>query len=192
MAADPRTIPAESDPVATALADAEVSRRLLAAARAFLSRRASTLTALQRVAEAEQIISEVRARALARRGDYDSNRDVVNWLVGFVINVARDHLRELARTPTGPPPDAPRLEDLATDLGRPVPDTVADKELVAGLLARLPREDGTLLRLKYEKDLTFAEIGERMDLNVNAVRVRHHRIIRRLRQLCAVTGEGQS
>ena len=192
MAADARVIATESDPVTAALADPVVNGRLLAAARAFLGRRADTLSATRRSAEAEEIVSKACAEALKRRADFDPTRDVVTWLVGFVRNVTRDHARKHARIPTGPPPDAPALEDLAVDLGRPVSDVVANKEFADNVYAQLAPDDRELLQLRYVNDLTCAEIASSRGTNENAVRVRCHRIIQRLRQQHAASGEVQS
>jgi DNA-directed RNA polymerase specialized sigma24 family protein len=120
MTADARASGTERDPVAAAVADPAVGARLIAAARALLGRRAHSLPATQRSAEAEEIVSEAAKRALQRRDRFDPTRHVVTWLVGFVSNVARDGAKRHPGDVTGPPWDAPRLEDL----GRPVEDAV--------------------------------------------------------------------
>lgn len=179
MTADTRVLAAESDPVSAALADPVVHERLLAAARAFLGPR---LSAVRRAAEAEEIVSKARVEAFKRRADFDPTRDAVRWLVGFVVNCTRDHVKKYTRTPTGPPPDTPELEDLAVDLGRPAEDTVANRELVNAILAQLSDDDRELLQLKYFDGLTFGEIAARRGTNEDAVRVRHFRIRQRLRE----------
>ncbi|MBA4190607.1 MAG: hypothetical protein C0467_21690 [Planctomycetaceae bacterium] len=192
MTAEVRVIAAESDPVSAALADPVVHGRLLAAARTCLGRRATTLSRTQRAAEAEEITSKTQMEALKRRASFDPSRDVVSWLVGFVVNVTRDHLRKHARTPTHPPPNVPGLEDLAVDLGRPVADSLADKEFMSKLLDQLPSDERELLLQKYRDDQTFAEIAEGRGSTETAVRVRCHRIIQRLRQQYGASGEVQS
>jgi RNA polymerase sigma-70 factor (ECF subfamily) len=184
MPADARATAAESDPVTAALADDVVCGRLTAAARAFLVRRPNPFSEAQHAAEAEEIVSKARLEALKRRYCYDPSRDVVAWLVGFVVNVAKDHVKKHVRTTAGPPPGGPALDDLAVDLGRPVSDAVADREFVDRLLGRLPDGDREVIRQKYTDDLTFAQIAEALGSNENAIRVRHHRIIQRLRDMC--------
>jgi len=46
--------------------------------------------------------------------------------------------------------------------------------------------------MKYCEEMTCAEIGQRIGLRENAVRIRLHRAKQKLKQLCGVTGEGQS
>lgn len=181
---------AGSDPVSVALSDPGVTAQLLTAARAFLGRGPSS--AVRRTAEAEEIVSVAQIEALKRRADFDPTRDVVNWLVGFVRNVTRDHVRKRARTPTGPPPDAPKLEDLAVDLGCPVEDATADRELARRVLEPLSADDRELLELKYFDGLTFAEIAARRGMNENAVRLRHFRLRQRLREQYGHGGEVRS
>jgi RNA polymerase sigma factor (sigma-70 family) len=170
------------DPVVAALADQGIVDRLNAAARAFLGRRAYTLTATQRIAEAEEIVSIAQQRALERRDKFDPNGDVVKWLVGFVRTVGREKLGRANKNAMNLPNDAPRLEDLAVDLGLPVADALANRELADKLLSTLQPSDRELLRLKYELDLTFDEIATRLGSQKDAVRTQHYRLIVRLRE----------
>lgn len=183
---------AETDPVRAALSDPSVRTRLLDAARSFLSGRIFHIPAPQRGPEAEEIVQKAGMRAWEHRAEYDARREVVPWLVGFVENVTREHVKKYSRRATGPPTAAPELESLAADLGRPIGDVVADRAFVEGLLGRLPPADREIIRLAYYDDLTFTEIGERVGLTENAARVRHHRILGRLRELAGDTGEVQS
>jgi RNA polymerase sigma-70 factor (ECF subfamily) len=182
---------AADDPVAVALNDPGVRARLTNAARAFLGRRASELSPIQRTAEAEVIIQEAAARAWKHRDRFDASRDVVKWLVGFVANVARELAKQRVRAATGPPPDGPGPEELAVDPARPVEDAITDKLLAGQMLEQLPPGDRDIVRMKYWEELTCAEIGERVGLQENAVRVRLHRALLKLKQASGVTGEGQ-
>lgn len=179
-------------PVRAAFNDTAVQTRLLNAARAFLAGRIFNLPLPQRGPEAEVIVQKAGLRAWEHRAEYDPNRDIVRWLVGFVANVTREHAKKYTRCCTGPPPDPPELEELSADLGRPIGDVVADKVFVEGLLEQLPPADREIIRLAYFEDLTFVEIGERVRLTENAARVRHHRILARLRELAGGTEEVQS
>jgi RNA polymerase sigma factor (sigma-70 family) len=182
---------AADDPVAVALNDPAVRARLMNAARAFLGKRASELSPIQRTAEAEVITQEAAARAWKHRDRFDASRDVVKWLVGFVVNVARELAKQRVRAATGPPPDGPVLEELAVDPARPVEDAISDKLLAGQLLEQLPPADRDIVRMKYWQELTCAEIGERVGLQENAVRVRLHRALQKLKQASGATGEGQ-
>jgi RNA polymerase sigma-70 factor (ECF subfamily) len=181
---------AESDPVTAALNDPGVQSRLLHAARAFLLGRPDGTPAIQRMAEAEEIVQTARVRAWERRAQFNPELgDVVNWLVGFVRTVARENVKKHSRAGPKRQQQPPALEDLAVDLAPPVPDVVSDKLFVAELLAQLSPAERELLRLRYEEGLTCAEIGERIGGKENAVRVRVFRLIGRLKRSCGQTGE---
>jgi RNA polymerase sigma factor (sigma-70 family) len=183
-------IPAEeSDPVAVALNDASVHARMNAAARAFLGRQATLMTATQRVAEAEVIVQEAASRAWARRSRFDRSKDVVFWLVGFVRNVVREFGKKRGLRVDCSANDCPQA--VALDTARTVDDIVCDKLLVGHLLAQLTPAERAVIQMKYEDDLTCAEIGERIGVAENAVRVRVFRVIGKLKLLCGVTAEGQ-
>jgi RNA polymerase sigma-70 factor (ECF subfamily) len=193
MTADSQTTSeAAKDPITTALEDGRVKERLLAAARSFLGQRAYSLSATQRQAKAEEIVSNTIEKVWERRRDYKPDRDVVSWMVGFVSNITCEHLKKNARSPTGPPLEAPGLEDLAVDLFRKESDKVDDKDQVDRLLKQLNADEKQLIEMKYFKDMTFEEIAEQMNSNENAVRVKHHRLISRLRRECCASGEVQS
>lgn len=186
-------IPAEeSDPIAVALNDTSVQARMNAAARAFLGRQATLMTATQRVAEAEVIVQEAASRAWARRSRFNRSKDVVNWLVGFVRNVAREFGKKRGRRADCSANDGTHVEAVALDLARPIDEIVCEKLLVGHLLAQLTPAERTVIQMKFEDDLTCAEIGKRIGVAENAVRVRVFRVIGKLKLLCGVTGEGQA
>jgi RNA polymerase sigma-70 factor, ECF subfamily len=165
---------AEPDPVAAALADPAVGVRLRNAALAYLGARGYAQ-------DAADVVQEAVARVLKRCHAYDPTRDVVCWLVGFVVNVARERVKPHGRAPTAGPP----LDTLADDL-RPVAEAVADRELATRLIRQLSPGEQELVELVYTERLTFAEIGERLGLTVTAARVRHHRTLKHLKALAGV------
>jgi RNA polymerase sigma factor (sigma-70 family) len=182
---------AESDPVTAALADTTVRERLFNQAMASLSRSCAHFTRTRRVAEAEEIVSRATVAALRNRDNYDSTRDVVNWLLGFVRNCTREHARVLARTHTGPPPDGPPLEELISAREQAIQDQLAIREQADKLLATLSPEDATIIKARCYDDKSFDEIAAELGTNANAIRVRHHRILAKLRSANATNEEGQ-
>lgn len=182
---------AAGDPVAVALNDPDIQIRLRNAARAFLGTRGAELTPIQRAAEAEVLVQEAASRAWKRRDHFDGTRDVVKWLVGFVMKVAQEFARNRSRGKTTSTADGSLMADLAVDPSRPVDDVVADKLDAAEMLRQLLPVDQDIVRMKCCEDMTCAEIGERLGMNEDAVRVRFFRAKGKLRQLRGVTGEGQ-
>jgi RNA polymerase sigma-70 factor (ECF subfamily) len=183
--------PASDHPVAVALKDATVQLRLANAARTLLGKRAAELSPTQRTAEAEVIVQEAAMRAWKHRDRFDASRDVVKWLIGYLVNVARECAKKRRHEATSPPEDGPGLEEMAVDPSRPVDDTTIDKLLARHLLGQLPPTDRQIVEMKYWDEMTCAEIGQRLDMQDNAVRIRLYRAIHKLKQMCGVTGEGQ-
>jgi RNA polymerase sigma-70 factor (ECF subfamily) len=183
--------PASDHPVAVALKDSAVRLRLSNAARALLGKRAVELSSTQRAAEAEVIVQEAAARAWKHRDLFDASRDVVKWLIGYIVNVARECAKKRSHEATSRPEDGAGLEEMAVDPSRPVDAAAIDKLLARHLLAQLPPTDRQIVEMKYWDEMTCAEIGQRLDMQENAVRIRLYRAIQKLKQMCGVTGEGQ-
>jgi RNA polymerase sigma-70 factor, ECF subfamily len=192
MKASPSLAAPRDEPVCTALADAQVLRRLLSTALATLRWR-SSLPALQRAAEAEDIVQEAAQRALARQTAYDPTKDALRWLVGFVVMVCRERTkRRSLHNPVAPGGhESISLEQLARDLARPVAETVADHLDARAMLDRLPAAEHELLRLHFADGLTAAEIGQQLGISDGAVRVRLHRALTRLKDEYAGGKEAQ-
>ena len=123
-------------------------------------------------AEAEDVTGAVFERALRYRASYDASKgDVTAWLIGiarrciadrhFTIHEQVDEL-ELASE-----------EDVAQE-------TMRRLDLRAAL-ALLSAEDQELLSMRYGADLTAKQIAEVLDAKTNAVEVRLHRALARLR-----------
>ncbi len=191
MMLDVSTPLAENHPVAVALNDPAIQIRLLNAARAFLGRRSGELSLTQRTEEAKAIAQEAASRAWKRRDQFDASKDVVKWLVGFVINVVREFAKKHSRDPTNLPEDGSDLEVLAVDPSRPLDDAIADKLLVEQLIAQLSQLDRQVVLMKYCEEMTCAEIAQRVGMNENAIRLRVYRAILKIKNLCGLTGEGQ-
>jgi RNA polymerase sigma-70 factor (ECF subfamily) len=192
MTRDVAISPASEHPVAVALADAETRLRMNNAALASLGRRAADLSATQRAAEAEAIVQEAALRAWNHRNQFDGSRDVLRWLLGYINNVTRERARQRRREPAQEPEGGSGLEALAVDPGRSVEDLVGDRLLARQLLEQLSPIDRQIAEMKCWDELTCFEIGQRLDMRENAVRVRWLRIRQQLQQKCGGAGEGQS
>jgi RNA polymerase sigma-70 factor (ECF subfamily) len=116
----------------------------------------------------------------------------VKWLVGFVTNVAREFAKKRCQDAAiSPLQEAPGLEALAVDPARPADDAINDKLFANHLLEQLPPTDRQIVEMKYWEEMTCPEIGQRIGMQENAVRIRLYRAIQKLKQVCGVTGEGQ-
>lgn len=123
--------------------------------------------------DAEDATSEVFARALRYRSNYDGTKGTpIAWLTG----IAR---RVVAERATDKPPAGGEVPDVAA------PGTLEDDSVnritMQSAVATLGERDRELVALRYGADLTAAQIGELLDLSPNAVEVALHRALSRLR-----------
>lgn len=132
---------------------------------------------------AEDLTSDVFVKALRAFHRYDPDMaSPRTWLLRIARNAVTDHLRSLRRRGS-----------LHVSLDR-VPDLVADvpsqdervlrQERIETLLngnRRLRRADQEILSLRYGAGFGNAEIAESLGISANAVAVRLHRALRRLK-----------
>jgi RNA polymerase sigma-70 factor (ECF subfamily) len=132
---------------------------------------------------AEDVTSVVFKKALRSFERYDPERAAPRtWLLRIARNAVTDHLRALKRRGS-----------LHVSLDR-TPDLVADvpsqdervikQERIQRLLngsRRLRKADQDILSLRYGTGLSNAEIAEHLDISNNAVAVRLHRALKRLK-----------
>jgi RNA polymerase sigma-70 factor (ECF subfamily) len=133
---------------------------------------------------AEDVTSEVFMKALRALDRYDPGRaSPRTWLLRIARNAVTDHLRSLRRR-----------SSLHVSLDR-VPDLVADVptqeervlreeriEMILNANRSLRPADQEILSLRYGAGLDNQEIAETLNISGNAVAVRVHRALARLKQ----------
>lgn len=132
---------------------------------------------------AEDVTSEVFMKALRSLKRYDADRaSPRTWLLRIARNAVTDHLRSLRRRGS-----------LHVSLDR-VPDLVANEESAELRVVRQERiqkvlnasgtlrsADQEILSLRYGAGLANSEIADAMGISANAVAVRLHRALARLK-----------
>jgi RNA polymerase sigma-70 factor (ECF subfamily) len=133
--------------------------------------------------EAEDLTSLTFTRALGALGDYQGG-SVAAWLFTIARNTIIDHYRERQ---TG----RVSLEHIANvlhDAHLPPVEQVIHAERCAhlrALIATFSDDEQELLALSISGELTSKEIGAVMGKRPGAVRMGLHRLLKRLRALCA-------
>ena len=136
---------------------------------------------------AEDVTSQVFMKALRSIHRYDATRAAPRtWLLRIARNAVTDHLRSLKRRGS-----------LHVSLDR-VPDLVAQipsqeervmkQERIQALLngtQMLRGADQEILSLRYGAGLDNSEIASSLDISPNAVAVRVHRALKRLKEAVA-------
>jgi RNA polymerase sigma factor (sigma-70 family) len=133
---------------------------------------------------AEDVTSEVFMKALRSFERYDPRLAAPRtWLLRIARNAVTDHLRALRRRGS-----LHVTLDRVPDLVAEVPDQeerVLRQERIQALLngnQTLSQPDQEILSLRYGAGLNNGEIAETLGISHNAVAVRVHRALRRLKQ----------
>jgi len=123
---------------------------------------------------AEELVQEAFLRLHQVWADVENPRA---WLYRSLRNLALNHLRDHRRETSLEGAPEPAHE------GDMPPDAMGRNEavgLVRMLLAELPDEDRQLIRLKYNENLKYQEIGQRTGLNAGNVGYRLHHLLKSL------------
>lgn len=146
---------------------------------------------------AAEVVQETFVAAWQRAAQFDAARgSITGWLVGIARNRALDRLRAEQRRPRPVPADGFRP---SSDEARHVPDWAAPdsdepaatadrrwlRSLIRTSLAGMRAEEREVLVLAYDRDLTQAEIAERLGLPIGTVKSRTRRALARLRACLA-------
>ncbi len=133
---------------------------------------------------AEDVTSEVFLKALRSLSRYDRSRSAPRtWLLRIARNALTDHLRRLKRRRALHVP-VERAPDLASS-GPSQEERLLQAERMQTIIngvTTLRKADQDILSLRYGAELANREIAETLDISVNAVAVRLHRALRRLRE----------
>lgn len=132
---------------------------------------------------AEDVTSEVFLKALRSFSRYDPSRAAPRtWLLRIARNAVTDHLRALKRRGSLHV-SLDRIPDLVADI--PSQDErVVKQERIQRLLngsQTLRKPDQEVLSLRYGAGLSNSEIAEHLGISNNAVAVRIHRALKRLK-----------
>lgn len=139
---------------------------------------------------ADRVFSFVRARARTRDEALDIVQDVFVDVWGalpnfryvspahfysFVFVIAKRKLIRHYKTQTHE-----SLDDLESNLHPSVEADVRDPDGMRELVAKLPEKYREVVELRYWSGLSFAEIGDILDISENNAKIRHHRAIKEL------------
>jgi RNA polymerase sigma-70 factor (ECF subfamily) len=123
----------------------------------------------------------------------DREDELLAWLACIlrhkIANATRD-CRAKKRNPgrvvplAGPGNSGPGVQDVARETPSPSDRAIAQEDLAAleRARARLPEDYREVLRLRYEEDLSFPDIGARLGCSEEAARKRFVRAVDRLRK----------
>ena len=120
----------------------------------------------------EDLTQETFLKMIRSIDKFDQSKSAAfgTWLITIAKNCYIDHLR---KNRVG----SLNIDDLALADERCVADDVERKlqyEQLRSEIDALPSEQGTAIRLKYEEDMTLAEIAERFNVEPKTIKSRIH------------------
>lgn len=121
-------------------------------------------------------------------GDYSEQGKFESWLMRVTMNRIRDEARRVRRhaTPTDP--------SLLLDSRNEIPAEPEDEGTFARLrdaMEQLPDADREILTLRHQGQMGFKEMSELLEEPVGTLLARHHRALKKLRELLTAKDESR-
>ncbi len=133
-------------------------------------------------ATAEDVLQQVLLEVWQRAPSYDPDRaGLLTWVLIIAKSRALDELRRRVPEPVDPSTAAER--DALTRASESDPERMLEQWRIAALLERLPREEASLLRLRFYDDLTQTEIAARTGISMGTIKTRMVNGLAQLRDL---------
>ncbi len=139
--------------------------------------------------EAEDVVQEVFVRVWKKLKHFDQNKNFRAWLFAIAKHASIDFLRKknaLVFSSFGTEDGENPLVESITD-AQPLADEIADRKGIAGMMDRatafLSPGFRMVLSLRYNEDLTFARISERLGEPLDTVKSRHRRALVKLKHI---------
>jgi RNA polymerase sigma-70 factor (ECF subfamily) len=131
------------------------------------------------------LTQDILARLWPRMRDYTGEAALETWFYGYCFNGLMNAVRKQRRLRSMQ--QASPLESIP---GPSSPPRLEFDHLQRSLEHLDPRET-RIIRLKYFDDLTFEEIGGRLEISPNTAKTCFYRGMRRLEELLRASGEGE-
>jgi RNA polymerase sigma-70 factor, ECF subfamily len=134
---------------------------------------------LDDAAAVEDVLQLTLIDAWRRGASYDPERAAVStWLLMIARSRAIDHLRRRVPEPFDPETMPEVIDRSTTDQA----DALLEQWRVAALIARLPKDEATMLRMRFYEGYSQREIAERTGVALGTVKMRMVKALDRLRE----------
>jgi RNA polymerase sigma-70 factor (ECF subfamily) len=140
--------------------------------------------------DAEDIAQQVFTKVYFSIKSFDFRSSLLTWIYKITVNECYDYLRKkkvrkLVYESDFTQEDALRMENSepARDQRQPVDVSLAQRDLVVKLLARLPEEERNLLLLKEVEGHSVEELAAMTGINENTIKVKLFRARQKLLKL---------
>jgi RNA polymerase sigma-70 factor (ECF subfamily) len=137
--------------------------------------------------DAEDIAQQVFAKIYFSIGNFDFRSSLLTWIYKITVNECYDYLRKkrvrkLVYESDFSEEDSLLMEnsESATDRRPPVDHSLAQRDYVMKLLAKLPEDDRTLILLKEVEGHSVEELAGMTGMNENTIKVKLFRARQKL------------
>jgi RNA polymerase sigma-70 factor (ECF subfamily) len=127
----------------------------------------------------DDVLQDVAVAVVESFDQYDPARPFVAWALGVARNQVRLHFRRKGRDRVAF--DTASVDALAAAFSHVAPEDTRKLDRLRDCVQALDEQSRELCRLRYERDLKPAAIGERLGIGANAVAKSLQRIRDRLR-----------
>jgi RNA polymerase sigma factor (sigma-70 family) len=122
----------------------------------------------------EDITQEVFITVYNKLYMYDKKRKLINWMFQIAKNKCIDYMRKYKRVYES---NIEEVRGLASK--EETPDKILEynetKKQIEEFINGLDEIDKQILIMKYSEDITFADIGNVLDMNVSAIKRRYYK-----------------
>ena len=133
------------------------------------------------------LTQDILARLWPRMRDYTGEAALETWFYGYCFNGLMNAVRKHRRLQS-----MQRGSAHAESIPGPSSPQHLEFDHLQQSLERLDPRETRIIRLKYFDDLTFEEIGGRLEISPNTAKTCFYRGMRRLEELLRASGEGES
>lgn len=147
-------------------------------------------------ADLEDVVQETFIRAYDKLGKWTPQAPLVNWIRRIGYNLCYDNLRKQKRNPLARRVNRRDSEEEGSDFELEIADETvrvdvqhANNDLVIWLLDQLKADEAMVITMMYLDQLSVHEIGERTGWGASKIKVKVHRIRKKLKHLFE-TNEG--
>ncbi len=137
--------------------------------------------------DVEDIAQQVFAKVYVSIGNFDFRSSLITWIYKITINECFDYLRKrkvrrLVYESDLSEDEARRIENSEPQAGRepPVDASLARRDYVLKLLAKVSEEERMLLMMKEVEGFSVEELAEQTGMNENTIKVKRFRARQKL------------
>jgi RNA polymerase sigma-70 factor (ECF subfamily) len=149
--------------------------------------------------DAEDIAQQVFAKIYFSIGNFDFRSSLLTWIYKITVNECYDYLRKkrvrkLVYESDFSEEDNLQMENsqTATDHKVPVDETLAQRDLLMKVLAKVSEEDRTLILMKEVEGHSVEELAQMTGMNENTIKVKLFRTRQKLLKAAQRLGRTES